>query len=106
MEQSLDLGNSILSNVDSNGDAENYVDECLEAMKNRWYTVISELDRQESMVNKVLINWRAYVQMFQGMQSFISQLVKMVGTEPLESSNGDHTLLPTYRVSGNWTSSF
>ena len=33
-----------------------------------------------------------------GTQSFVSQMTKMVGTEPLESSHGDQSLLPTYMV--------
>ena len=49
-------------------------------------------------MNKVLINWRAYVDMHRGTQAFITQMVKMVGDEPLETSNGDVTLLPTYTV--------
>ena len=36
--------------------------------------------------------------MHRGTQSFITQMVKMVGTEPLEASGGNTTLLPTYRV--------
>ena len=56
------------------------------------------LDQRESAGNKVLINWRAYTDMHRGTQSFITQMVKMVGTEPLEASGGNTTLLPTYRV--------
>ena len=56
------------------------------------------LDQRESAANKVLINWRAYTDMHRGTQSFITQMVKMVGTEPLEASGGNTTLLPTYRV--------
>ena len=33
-----------------------------------------------------------------GTQSFVSQMTKMVGTEPLESSHGDQSLLPTCMV--------
>ena len=56
------------------------------------------LDQRESAANKVLINWRAYTDMHRGTQSFVTQMVKMVGTEPLEASGGNTTLLPTYRV--------
>ena len=56
------------------------------------------LDQRESAANKVLINWRAYTDMYRGTQSFVTQMVKMVGTEPLEASGGNTTLLPTYRV--------
>ena len=37
--------------------------------------------------------------MHEGARSFIKQMVKMVGTEPLETSNGDYTMLSTYKVS-------
>ena len=37
--------------------------------------------------------------MLSGTRSFISQMAKMVGPEPIESSNGNATLLNTYVVS-------
>ncbi len=37
--------------------------------------------------------------MLAGTRSFIDQISKMVGPEPMESSHGDVTLLPTYVVS-------
>ena len=95
----VDLGNEILANVDSASEAEKHVDSRLSDSTTRWYNLVSLMDSQESAVNKVLIDWRAYVSMYHGTQAFITQMVKMVGTEPLESSNGNNTLLPTYRVS-------
>ena len=47
----------------------------------------------------MLVKWKKYVGMHEGARSFIKQMVKMVGTEPLETSNGDYTMLSTYKVS-------
>ena len=48
---------------------------------------------------QVLNKWKGYTGQHAGTQAFITQMVKIVGTEPLESSNGNQTLLSTYRVS-------
>ena len=45
------------------------------------------------------MEWRAYTGMLSGVRNFIAQMTKMVGPEPLESSHGNVTLLPTYIVS-------
>ncbi len=47
----------------------------------------------------MLSDFKAFSGMYEGTQTFITQMTKMVGTEPLESSNGDNTLLTTYMVS-------
>ena len=60
---------------------------------------MEKVEGLESDIRKILITWRAYATIFHGARSFISQMTKMVGTEPVESSNGNITLLPTYRVS-------
>ena len=56
------------------------------------------IDVRLTDVDKVLINWKAYTKMRSGTQAFVTQMTKMVGTEPLESSHGDLSLLPTYMV--------
>ena len=96
----VDLGNEILQDVDPDSEAEKHVDTRLSETTERWYRLVGQLDTQESAVNKVLINWKAYVNMHHGVQAFISRMGGMVGSEPLESSGGDNTLLPQYRVSG------
>ena len=95
----VDLGNEILQDVDTGSVAEKHVDTRLSETTERWYRLVGRLDTQESGVNKVLINWKAYVNMRHSVQTFISRMGGMVGSEPLESSNGDNTLLPQYRVS-------
>ena len=94
----VNSGNDILGCVGEGDKAETYVDEALSSSTTRWSNLIIKLEEQESAVHKVLINWRAYTTCYGGTQSFISQMAKMVGVEPLESSNGDLLLLPTYRV--------
>ena len=85
--------------MNSGSEAEKHVDARLSETTERWYGLVGQLDKQESEVNKVLINWKAYVNMYHGVQTFISRMGSMVGNEPLESSSGDSTLLPQYRVS-------
>ena len=48
---------------------------------------------------QVISAWRGYNGMLSGTRMFIGQLAKMVGPEPIESSNGNNTLLNTYIVS-------
>ena len=62
------------------------------------YNLVEKVDSQETAINKVLIAWRGYGSIYHAARTFISQMTKMVGTEPVESSNGNTSLLPTYRV--------
>ena len=57
------------------------------------------LEDRVGAVGSVLISWRQYEGMYKGSMSFVNQMIKMVGLEPLESSNGDSMLLPKYLVS-------
>ena len=57
------------------------------------------IDTRLADVDNVLISWRGYTKMRGGTQMFVQQMTKMVGSEPLESSHGDQSLLPTYMVS-------
>ncbi len=49
--------------------------------------------------DQVISSWRGYSGMLSGTRMFIGQLAKMVGPEPMETSNGNNTLLNTYIVS-------
>ena len=62
------------------------------------YNLVEKVEAQESSLRQLLISWRAYNTIYHAVRSFISQMTKMVGSEPVESSNGNTTLLPTYRV--------
>ena len=62
------------------------------------YNLVEKVESVERGINKVLIAWRAYGNMYHGARTFISQMTRMVGTEPVETSNGNTSLLPTYKV--------
>ena len=62
------------------------------------YNLVEKVESVERGINKVLIAWRAYGNMYHGARTFISQMTRMVGTEPVETSNGNTALLPTYKV--------
>ena len=63
------------------------------------YNLVSKVESLESSIRGLLIAWRAYSTIYHAARTFISQMTSMVGTEPVESSNGNTALLPTYRVS-------
>ena len=48
---------------------------------------------------QVIRDWEGYNKMLKGAQLFITQMQKMVGLEPKDSSYGNTTLIPTYVVS-------
>ncbi len=49
-------------------------------------------------VLKVITDWNGYTGMVSSVRTFVSQMTKMVGPEPKDTSHGNATLIPKYVV--------
>ncbi len=92
------MGNELLARVGEGSNAENFLDESLKEYERRWYDLVKYVDERETAVQNVVNGWRAYSQCYDATRTFITEMTKMVGHDPLESSEGRITVLPMYRV--------
>lgn len=98
MQGLVECGDEIMNGSEKGGPTYSLVDGQLIEVTGRWHRLVPQLDARESVADRVLIAWRGYADMRHGVQAFITQMSRLVGSEPLESAGGDRSLLPTYKV--------
>lgn len=94
----IQAGNDLLASVGEGSEAESSLDDGIRESQKRWYELVQSVDDRERAVQKVVNSWRAYSQCYDATRTFITEMTKIVGTEPVESSEGKLTVLPMYRV--------
>lgn len=90
------IANTILEQCSD--DVEEQLSETIDKLNNRWVTVSDIIVNLEMKVYAVIELWAAYELRYAEIQAFIDDMSNKIQKEPLESSDGDTSLLPKYKV--------
>ena len=73
-----------------------YVQDVVSGLLGRWQALGDQLQSVQGDVSRVLIGWKGYVGVKEGLTGFLEGMMKMVGSEA--SSEGDLSQLDAYKV--------
>ena len=90
------IANAILEHCSD--EVEEELSSTLETLKDRWVNVSDIIINLEINIYAIIELWTAYEQQYVKVQAFIDDMSNKIQKEPLESSDGDTSLLPKYKV--------
>ena len=80
------------------GDVEKQLNKTIDELNNRWVAVSDIIVNLEIDIYEIIQLWAAYERHYAEIQEFIVKLSNKIQKEPLETSHGDTSLLPKYKV--------
>ena len=92
----MHMANTILERCSD--DVEEKLNIAIDELNNRWVAVSDIIVNLEIDVYNIIQLWAAYERRYAEIQAFIEDLSNKIQKEPLETSNGDTSLLPKYKV--------
>ena len=90
------IANTILEQCSD--DVEKELSTTMETLKDRWVTVSDIIVNLEISIYAIIELWAAYERQYVEIQTFIDDMSNKIQKEPLESSHGDISVLPKYKV--------
>lgn len=90
------IANTILEQCSD--DVEKELSTTMEKLKDRWVTVSDIIVNLEISIYTTIELWANYERRYVEVQTFIVDTGSKVQKEPLESSDGDTSVLPKYKV--------
>ena len=91
-------GDQLLKTMDPSGPARIQVQDTLGALLDCWHQLCDDLQTVQGGVVSVLIVWKGYKDIKEGLTGFVERMVKSIGTDPTTASEGDLSQLATYKV--------
>ena len=79
-------------------DVEEQLQATIDKLNKRWITVSDIIVNLEIIIYKIIQLWATYERCYAEVQAFVDDLSNQIQKEPLESSDGDTSLLPKYKV--------
>ena len=90
------MANTILEQCSD--DVEKKLNTTIDELNNRWVAVSDIIVNLEIDIYDIIQLWAAYERRYAEIQSFMDDLSNKIQKEPLETSGGDTSLLPKYKV--------
>lgn len=95
-EALMRIANTILEQCSD--DVEKELSATMETLNDRWVTVSDIIVNLEISIYAIIELWAAYERRYVEIQTFIDDMSNKIQKEPLESSDGDTSILPKYKV--------
>lgn len=92
----MNMANTMLEQCSD--DVEEQLQAMIDKLNNRWLTVSDIIVNLEINIYNIIELWAAYERRYAEVQAFVDDMSNNIEKEPLESSDGDTSLLPKYKV--------